>query len=204
MKSGRVFLCRSIPLALLGQYMDQYGTLDSLGLFDDFDQAFHVVSVHRSQIRHPHVFKKHTGDHQLFKAALCSTKAIYNTVSARLTLKGIIDSFLQIEIAGCRTDIIQIFGHATYIFGDGHIVIIEDNDKIGLQLCSIIQCFVCHASGKGSVTDHRYNGRLLPFEISGFYQSQSCRYGSRAVSGIKCIITAFFSFGEPTHAMKLA
>ena len=25
-----------------------------------------------------------------------------------------------------------------------------------------------------------------------------------AVAGIKCIITAFFSFWEPTHAMKLA
>ena len=48
MKSGRVFLRRPVPLALLGHYMDQYGTLDSLGLFDDLDQSLDIMSIHRA------------------------------------------------------------------------------------------------------------------------------------------------------------
>ena len=57
----------------------------------------------------------------------------------------------------------------------------------------IIQGLVCHASGQRAVSDHRYNGRLLPFEISGLHQSQSCGYGGRTVAGIKCVIITFFS-----------
>ena len=48
MKSGRVFLRRPVPFALLGQYMDQHRTLDSFGFLNDLDQSLDIMSIHRA------------------------------------------------------------------------------------------------------------------------------------------------------------
>ena len=82
------------------------------------------MTVHRPQIRNPHVLKQHARDHQLFKAALCPADPVDGTVASLGSLQRIINSFFQIQIAGSSTDIIQILGHTAHIFGNGHIIVI--------------------------------------------------------------------------------
>ena len=98
------------------------------------------------------------------------------------------------------TDIVQIFGYAAHIFGYGHIVIIEDNNKIGFQPGGIIQGFVGHPSRKGAVPDYGNNRVVLSLKISRLYHTQSGGYGSGAVTGVKAVTVAFLSLGEAAHA----
>ena len=66
----------------------------------------------------------------------------------RNTAKYIFHGILQIGIGLGSTQLPEITGHSTAIFGNRHMVIVEYDDEIRLHLRSIIQCFISHSSGQ--------------------------------------------------------
>ena len=72
----------------------------------------------------------------------------------RNAAKYIFHGILQIRIRLSSAQLPEIAGHSAHIFGNRHMVIIEYDDEICLHLCRIVECFVCHAPGQGSVSDH--------------------------------------------------
>ena len=203
-KSGGMALRRQISLALLGQHMNQHGPLHTLGITDHGDHGGDVMTVHRPQISDPHIFKKHPRNHQLFEAALGPADPVDDVVPPFHTLQGIVDPLFQIQIPRGSADIVQIFGHASHVLGDGHIVVVEDHDEIGLQLCGIVQGLVSHSPCEGAIPNDGHHGIRPAGKLSGFHQTQPCRYGGGTMPRVKYIAFAFFSFWKTAEAMILA
>ena len=89
------------------------------------------------------------------------------------TAKYIFHGIFQVGIGPGSAQLSEITGHSTDIFGNRHMVIVKHDDEIRLHLRSIIQCFICHSSGQGSVPDDRDHIIILPQDIpsSGIAQS---------------------------------
>ena len=134
MKSGRMPFRGAISSALLRIDMNEHGAPDFFRLFQDTHHRLDIVSVYRPQIGNAHIFKKHARHNKMFKTAFDAPNFGYYFIAVfGFPMQGIIDALFQIQIHVRRPDIVQIFGNTAHIFGNGHIVIIQDNDKICFQ-----------------------------------------------------------------------
>ena len=202
-ESGRMTLRRGIAFALLGDGMDHHGPVHSSGFLDHPYQSRNVVPVHRPQVCNAHVLKEHTRNHQLFEAALYPADPRHHIVAPGDTPQSLIDPPFQIQIAVGCTDIVQIFGDTSHILGDGHIVVVEDDNEIGLQLPRIVQRLICHPPRHGPVADDGHHGLVQPLDIPGLHQAQARRDGSGAVPRVKSVAVALLALGKTAHAPKL-
>ena len=103
-------LRRNIALSLLGDHMHQNRAF----YFGRFMKCpYHcgnIVTVHRSEIDDPHIFKVHPRYHELLDAALGLMDIPYDLFSVnRYPAQGINDTVFQILIGTRRPDAAQIF-----------------------------------------------------------------------------------------------
>ena len=115
-------------------------------------------------------------------------------------MQRIVDPLFQIQIHVRRSDIVQIFGNTADIFGNRHIVIVENDDKIRLQTGSIVQRFISHTARQRAVPDNGNNRIFSAFQISCLDHAEPSRYGSGTVSCIKAVAVAFFSLRKTADA----
>ena len=204
MESGRMFYCwfKSTPLLCL--HMNQYRTLDFSRFPEHVYHFFDIMTIYGTKIFDTHIFIVHAGNHQLFQTAFCFSDPFHKLIAALgFSMQGIINIIFDLQIFICRSDAVQILRDTTHIFRNGHIVIIQYNNKIGFQIGSVVQGLISHAAGHGTITDHGYNGMIGSRNITCFYQPQSCRNGGRAVSCIKGITITLLTFWESTHSAEL-
>ncbi len=141
----------------------------------------------------------------MLKAALCLADTLHHFLPIPWhVFQRIVHALLDIEISVRCPDIIEIFGDSTHILRDGHVIIVQYNDKICFQLGRIIQCLVRHASGKGSISDHRNDAVLKALDIPGLNEPKPCGNGGGAVPGIKAVTVTLLSFGKTAHSPILA
>ena len=190
--------------AFLRQRVDHHRTLHPLGGLDGGHQGRDVVPVHRPQVGDAHVLEHHAGYHQLLEAALCPADAADGAVPPLGALEGIVDSLFQVQIAGGRADAVEIFGHAPHVLGDGHVVVVQDDDEVRLQLGGVVQGLIGHAPGQRPVPDHRYNRLAAACDLPGLHQPQPRGQGGGAVACVEDVAFAFLALGEAAEAMELA
>ena len=72
--------------------------------------------------------------------------------------------------------------HATVVLGDGHLVVVEDDDKVTVQLTSNVQTLKSLAAGHGSVADNGDDVFLAVHDVASLCQAkrQADRRGSVA------------------------
>lgn len=139
----------------------------------------------------------------MFKAALCAPDLAYHLVAVfRFTAERLVNPLLQVQIHIRRPNIVQIFGNAAHIFGDGHVVIIQHNNEIRLQAGSVIQRLIRHAARKRPVADHRDDGVISALNISRFHHAEPCRYGGGTVPCVKTVAVALLPLRETAHTAE--
>ena len=106
---------------------------------------------------------------------------------------------LKIRVSFIGSKSVQILGHTAHIFRNGHVVVIENNNKIPFQTGSIVQRLISHAASQRTISDYGYHMLVTVLQISGCHQTDPCRDRSRAVSRIKTVTVTFLSLGETTH-----
>ena len=152
----RRLLRRSVSFAFLRQHMQQDRAFDLLSFPESPAQHRKIMARHRSQICDPHVFKEHPRHHKLFDAAFGPADLLDHRISHhRNLMKGIRDPLLQSCVKVRRPKLSKVPGHASHIFRDRHVIIIEDNNKIRLQMSRVVQRLIGHPAGQGPVSDHR-------------------------------------------------
>ena len=154
-KPGRILLCRSVSFSFFRNHMHQHRMIHPPGLMEHPYKSAHVMSVHRTQISDTHIFKKHTWNKELFNAAFCPLYLTDNPFSSFGKLfQGILHASFQSGVCLGSPQPVEIPGHASYIFRNGHIVVIQYDYKIAFQMRSIVQGFISHASCHGAVADN--------------------------------------------------
>ena len=169
MEPGRMALCRGIPLPFFGFDMNHHCALHFLGVLKHPHHLRYIVAIHRAEVFHSKVFKKHSRNHQLFNAILGVADPFYHTVAVNRNLvQCIFHACFQFRIRFRCSQITQIFRETAHIFGNGHLIVIQDNNKICLELGCVVQSLVGHAAGQGAIPDHRHHRVAAAKKISGF------------------------------------
>lgn len=133
MEPGRMTLCRLIAFALLGTDMDKYCMAHPLGLLESPDELINIMTVHRAQVRDAHILKEHSRNHQLLQAAFCLLQLPHDAVAVyRNLLQGALQALSKVIISLRGTHTIQVLRQTAHILRDGHLVIIQNDNKITL------------------------------------------------------------------------
>ena len=66
----------------------------------------------------------------------------------------------------------------------------------------IVQCFICHSTGQGTIADYRHNSMPLSQKISCLRQTESCGNRSGAVPCIKAVTVAFLPLRKTAHTTE--
>ena len=114
------------------------------------------------------------------------------------------DVFFQLVISFGSRDIQQVFVHAADVGVDGHVVVIQDNQQVGVVYSCVIQALESQSPGHGPVSDDCYRLTVfLPVQLGGNSHTQGGGNGSRRVPRAESIVFAFGSFGKTAESLVL-
>ena len=133
MKPVRMGTCRFVSSAFLCQDMNNYRSFYPFCFIKEFHHLTHIMTVNRPQICQPHIFKQHSRNEKLLDTAFGFSHGIYQSSPyLRNFLQCLCHAHLHSCISFCSSQCAQISGHTSYISGNGHIIVIYDNNKICL------------------------------------------------------------------------
>ena len=125
MKRRRIVLCRFISPALLGNDMENDRLFFLFGRPDCPNELVHIVTVHRSHIFNPEIFKKSAGNEPVFQRILgLFDTSGHRLADARNPFQSRLHICLKFHIIFVGTNPVQIITHTADIFRNRHFVIV--------------------------------------------------------------------------------
>ena len=154
---------RGIALSFSGQHMKEHRAFNLPRFPERPAKKRKVVPRHRAEIGDPHILKEHARHDQLLDAALGPADLLDHGIAHHGNgVKRVGHALFQPCIEVCRPQFGQILGHASYIFRNRHMVVVQYDDKIGLQMGGVVQRLIGHASSEGTVSDDGDHLVILP------------------------------------------
>ena len=91
-----------------------------------------------------------------------------------------------------RSDVQQVAAHRSDVFVYRYLIVIKNNQHIGIGLCRMVQGFEGHTAADGAVTDDGYVvAFLVARQLSGHGHAQHCRDGSGRVARAESVVFTF-------------
>ena len=112
-----------------------------LGNIEHPDQISEIMSVNRTEIFQIE-FSEDTRIYYGFPEGILDVfHAVINNFAEVRFIQRLLHGKLQIVVRGCGTEPCKTTGQSTDIAGDGHVVVIEDNDHLPLLTADLVQSF---------------------------------------------------------------
>ena len=89
----------------------------------------------------------------------------------------------------------QVAVQAAVVFGNGHFVVVDNNDNVAVQNRGVVKTFERFAAGKRTVADNRDDVVLFAFEVAGFGQTAGQTDRSGSMPDDKMVVLAFCGSG---------
>src|SRR5207253_11405902 len=61
--------------------------------------------------------------------------------------------------------VVQVLGERAHVGGDGHLVVVEDDDEAAVGVAGVVEGLEGHAAGHRAVADHGHDVVVLPLEV---------------------------------------
>ena len=199
---GRGF-CRGVAFALLRHNVNKdRAFLGVADVFQNGEKVVEVVTINRADIIEPQLFKQ--------SAAGChAARKLFSPPCGFLNLLGeffgnVFGNGPQGAVGAAGNQACKIGTHGTNRGGNGHIIVIEDDDEAAVHSARIVHRFIGHARTHGAVANDCNNVVIFFFQIPRHGHAQTCRNGGGRVARAKWIIFALFTLGEACEAVSLA
>ena len=98
---------------------------------------------------------------------------------------------------------LQIPVQAAVIFRNGHIIVIDNNNKVGVHFAGKVQTFQCLAAAEGAVTDHRNDIAGSAVQIPCLCQTACKANRSGRMPYVKEIVFALLRIGIAGNVVKV-
>ena len=89
-------------------------------------------------------------------------------------------------------------GHAPYICGYGHFIVIQHNEHIILDMSGMVEPFKGHPRSQRTIPNDRNHIIIFIFQIPRLGKSQRGGNRSAAMSAVPVVVFAFFPPSETT------
>ena len=198
-----VRLSGRIALALFRHDMEQCRPGLSTDSLENAFQFRLVVAVDESKIVKPHILEHRGMVHGPANCFFAVLKSAFDGRSDdRHTVQEAVDIFLGRKIAACGAQMAKIACQRTNIMGNGHFIIVKDDQEI-VQLSDIVHPLVDHAAGERTVADDGHHMARLPFQLFGPCDADGNRKSCIAVSGDKSVMGALIGIRKARKAVQL-
>ncbi len=87
---------------------------------------------------------------------------------------------------------------------NGHVVVVENDQQVGIHRACIVQRFECHAGCHGAIADDGHCPAIEACLLCGHGHTQRCRDGSAGMAGAKGVVFALCPSRETGNAAGLA
>ena len=139
----------------------------------------------------------------VYNDRICAVFYLFECFNQRRDIIAILDKYIiqshraeQIArcFSVCVAQLLQILIQTAVIFCDGHVIVIDDNNQIAVQLCRKIQTFERFAAAQRTISDNRNNVLAAAEQISALCQTAGQADGSGGMSNHKKIMCALTRF----------
>ena len=79
---------------------------------------------------------------------------------------------------------------------DGHVIVIEDHQQVGIHRTSIVKCLECHAAAHCAITNDSHSTPIAPINFRRYRHSQSCADRCTSVRGTEGIVYTLSTIRE--------
>ena len=200
------FVARSlgggVALAFLGHRMDQDGAFARIAhIAQHGDQLVHVMTVDRAHIAEAHFLEQGAAHGHAAQIFLGPARVLLHAQRLGDAAPELADGVIAF-----RADLTsEVMAHRAHGRGDGHVIVIEDDNEIFLHVPGIVHGLIGHPCGHGAVADHRDDlAAFFMLEVAPHGKAQARRDRGRGVRGAERVVVAFRTLGEAGQAAALA
>ena len=102
-----------------------------------------------------------------------------------------------------RHDPVEVSGEGAHVLGDGHFVVVQDDDDVALQVPRVVEGLERHAARERAVSDHRENPVFLVSLLLGLGEPRRDRDGVARVARIENVVDALPPAGKTAETSVL-
>ena len=162
MRPNRLVLRRHVAFALFRDDVYQDRSVVILVFFEDVDQRVEIVSVVRSQIFESELLEKSSGnDHVLEELLHVVREFVELSADERNAIHHALGEILRLDVALTFNDLIEISAHRTDVRRDRHVVVVEHEKELSLQMSGLIETLEGQAAGERAIADHGHDAIIL-------------------------------------------
>ena len=172
-----VLLRRGVALALLCDDVQQHRAVHLLGLPQQVGDPGQIVAIHRPEILEAHVVEHVRADEPALEPFLEAVDAAVEGAAHRVAPGHGAPGALDAVVALAGADVGQVLGHAAHVGGDGHAVVVEDDDELLPADAGVVQALIGKAAGERAVAHQDHNVVVLPLQGPGPGHAQT--HGNR-------------------------
>ena len=198
-----ILLSRCEVFSLYGPDMEQDRLLQVPGVAEDLRQLPQVVAVHRPQIGEAHILKQAAGEQALLHRFLQPVGHPVDLPPEPGGVHHLPVVLLEGEILGLQALAGQVLRHAAHVLGDGHAVVVEDDQQLAPALPRGGQALIGQSAGERSVSDESQHPVVLPQHVPGPGHPHRHRHRVGGVSGDECVMDALRWLGEAGDPAEL-
>ena len=159
------------------------------------------MSVHRADVIEAQLFKERARHHHAFDVLFGFLQQIFDRRQAG---EHFLSAFTQcgVELAGKQ--LCQVVIEGTDVFGDRHLVVIEDHQHVGFDIPAVVHCLKGHTGGDRAVADHTDGFAVASLTGSGNRHPDTGTDGGGGVTNTQNIIFTLFTPRESMQPVFMA
>ena len=115
---------------------------------------------------------------------------------------GLAVALFEAQILGLEALVGQVLGHASHIFGDGHAVVVEDDQQRLPAQSRVGEALISQTAGERAVADEGGDMVVLPQQGPGPGHAQGHRHRVGGVAGDEGVVDALLGLGEAGEAAE--
>ena len=196
----RVLLRFGVALALLGDHMKQLGAAEFFDVAENLHQAGGVVAVDEADVVETYLLEQGAGGHHALH--------IFLSPMSRFQGRGDLG---QHPFAAGADEVVgpagphprEITGEAAHIVGDGHIVVVEDDEDVLIHIAGVVESLEGHPRGHGAVSDDGDVVALLLLHPRRRHHAEGGADGGAGMADAEGVVFAFAAFGEGGQPVRL-
>ena len=184
--------------ALLGEGVENYGLVLCFKELESFDEERKVVAVDGAVVVEAEFFKDHaTADDALGGFFGFASDVAGGFATELFEEAG--DAVVDRDVGGVCGNFVEILGNGAYVFVDGPLIVVEDDDEaLGLG-GDVVEGFVADAVGEGGVAGQDHDVFVAAGHVTGYGHAES---GGESGAGVACAEAVVFAFGAEHEAVE--
>ena len=175
-----------------------FGPFSSLQRLQRLQQHRHVVAVDRSEIMETQ-FLEQRARHE--HALGVFFPALEEAVQESAALHAPLGAFAHRVERAAGHQARQHFRQRADVLADRHLVVVEDDQHVRIEVAAVMQRFVRHAAGEAAVADDGDDLALVAFALRGERHAERGGDRGRGMTHAESVVRAFFAFRERREAI---